>query len=177
MTTNDAPFLKACRREPTRFTPVWLMLCGNLLGADGDQPDPDAAPAEPGEGLARTGPQAERAAPERVTGRDVLVDVLVGNAERTVRVGERAGLRCAVPVAPATLELLRVEPGQPGEPQLQQLRLTRRKLDERVPQVEDDGADHGRFFRIRSTCFQVCVLTTSVFASHALLAWPTPSST
>ena len=25
MTTNDYPFLKACRREPVEYTPVWIM--------------------------------------------------------------------------------------------------------------------------------------------------------
>src|SRR6185437_7632114 len=108
---------------------------GNLLGADRDQPDLDAALAEAGHRLLCSGPEPEGTAPERVTRGDVLVDVLVGDAQRAVRVGERPRLRRAVPVAPAALELLGVKPRQLGEPQLQRLRLARRELDERVPQV------------------------------------------
>src|SRR5439155_19892947 len=111
----------------------------HLLRADRDQAELHAALTQARKRLARTPTESQGTAGKCVPRCDVLGDVLVGYAQRAVGVRKRAGLRRSVAVAPATLELVWVNRRKRCEALLQNFRLTGRKLDERVPEIENDG--------------------------------------
>ena len=122
----------------------------DVLAADGDQPDAEAALAQGAQRLDDAGSRYERAPGVVEPQRADVLDRLVRNADAAQGVADRADVPRIVRRVPAAVKLVGLETGAAGH----RLQHVRRRLavpvDERLPEVEDDRLDHAahRFKRL-----------------------------
>src|SRR5437764_3316138 len=121
---------------------------GHVLAADGDQPDAQASLAELLQRLDRPRPRLEHRARRCVPKSDDLVRERILGAQAQHIVPQRPALSLRPPLPPQNRELVRIATQPSGHLVLDRPSSDGVEVDERVPEIEDDGLRHA--FRTRT---------------------------
>ena len=121
---------------------------GHVLAADRDQPDAQASLAELVQRLDRARPRREHGASRSVPKSDDLIRDRIRGAQPQHVLAQRPALALRPPLVPESRELVRIATKPSGHLVLERPSSDGVEVDERVPEIEDDGLRHA--FRTRT---------------------------